>query len=126
MLAVNRPGAVYSHAYCDVGYAYLRLCASCCQSKPRRTVSACANVGAYFAFEVNAATFDNITFTTAPSLSKVKEMCDHIAKFYMDRGLDLPSKSAMKTFSDECRSNYRDVKNFMNSAFDKSTKRRGK
>ena len=72
VLAVNRPGAVYSHANCDVGFAYLRLCASCCQSKPRRTVSV-SIVDAYFAFEVNAAAFDNITFTNSAFSFQSKE-----------------------------------------------------
>ena len=72
--------------------------------------------------------FDNNYFCvlmlrTAPSVAKVKEMCDEIAKFYMDRGLSLPSKSAIKTFSDECLSSYRDVKTLMKSAFSKPTKR---
>ena len=57
-----------------------------------------------------------------PSDAQVKKLCDKVAKFYVDRGISFPSKSAMKAFSDECFSSYYDVESLMKSAFSLKSK----
>ena len=54
---------------------------------------------------------------TAPSVSKVKEMCDQIAKFYMDHMLDFPVKDAITTFSEQCGSRFNKINKRLKNAF---------
>ena len=66
--------------------------------------------------------FDNNHFCvlmlrTAPSVAKVKEMCDEIAKFHLDHMLDFPSKDAITTFSEQCGSSFNKMNKRLKDAF---------